>query len=136
MKKLYDSTLLLYASRFGTENIYEASLWLFRSVYSPRLTNEKMVRESTVQSFVFNTPILDWINASFNHRQMMEFLQNHRYDVDEHNIAANTVKGKFIMGVKDWFKLDLPADNVLLAQEYDAVLQAAIKQAVLIERMQ
>lgn len=136
LKKLYDSTLLLYASRFGTENIYEASLWLFRSVYSPRLTNEKMVRESTVQSFVFNTPILDWINASFNHRQMMEFLQNHRYDVDEHNIAANTVKGKFIMGVKDWFKLDLPADNVLLAQEYDAVLQAAIKQAVLIERMQ
>ncbi|MNM13736.1 hypothetical protein D3C81_239320 [compost metagenome] len=131
LKKLYDSTLLFYVSRFGTENIYEASLWLFRSVYSPRLTNEKMVRESTVQSFACNTPILDWIGASFNHRQLMQFLQSHRYDVDEHNLAANTVKGKFVMSVRDWFKLDLPADNVSLAKAYDAALRDAIKQAVL-----
>jgi len=131
LKKLYDSTLLFYASRFGTENLYEAGLWLFRSVYSPRLTNEKMVRESTVQSFACNTPILDWIGASFNHRQLMQFLQNHHYDVDEHNLAANTVKGKFIISVKDWFGLDLPADDVSLAKAYDAALQEAIKQAVL-----
>ncbi|MNC80845.1 hypothetical protein D3C75_1337760 [compost metagenome] len=61
----------------------------------------------------------------------MQFLQSHRYDVDEHNLAANTVKGKFVMSVRDWFKLDLPADNVSLAKAYDAALRDAIKQAVL-----
>ena len=133
LKKLYDSTLLFYASRFGTENLYEASLWLFRSVYSPRLTNEKIVRESTVQSFASNTPILDWIGASFNHRQLIQFLQSHHYDVDEHNLAANTVKGKFVMRVKEWFELKLPTDDVSLAQMYDTALREAIKETVLKE---
>jgi hypothetical protein len=131
LRKLYDSTVLFYVSRFGTENLYEACLWLFRSVYAPRLTNGKMVRESTVQSFACNTPILDWIGASFNHRQLMQFLQSHHYDVDEHNLAANTVKGKFVMSVKDWFGLNLPVDDVSLAKKYDAALREAIQQAVL-----
>lgn len=134
LRKLYDSTLLFYVSRFGTDKLYEASLWLFRSVYLPRLANEKMVRESTVQSFAFETPILDWIGTSFNHRQLMQFLQNHRCEVDSHNLAPNTVKGKFVMCVKEWFKLDLPADHVLLAQAYDGALCAAIRQAVLAEQ--
>lgn len=136
LQNLYDSALLFYASRFGTANLFEASLWLFRSVYSPRLTNEKMVRESTVQSFSFTTPVLDWIAASFNHRQFMLFLQGHAYVVDAHNLDAGTVKGKFVMSVKNWFKLELPADDASIAQVYDALLRDAIRQAVLREQQQ
>jgi len=131
LRKFYDSTVLFYVSRFGTEDLYEASLWLFRSVYAPRLTNEKVVRESTVQSFSWSNPILDWIGASFNHKELMQFLQNHHYEVNENNLDTNTVKGKFVISVKTWFGLNLPTDFISLAKSYDAALRDAIRQAVL-----
>lgn len=131
LKNFYDSALLFYVSRFGMTDLYEAALWLFRSVYAPRLENEKMVRESTVRSFAFATPILDWIGASFTHRQVIGFLRAHYYQMDENNLTAATIKGKFVMHVKNWFKLDLPADAIALASVYDEKLRAAIEQAVL-----
>jgi hypothetical protein len=133
LRRLYDSAILLYASQFGCRQLFEASLWLFRAIYSPRLTNEKMVRESTAQKFARENPVLDWIAASYNHEQLMQFLRDFTYDVDPNNLDEPGVKLHFVQCVKAQLGMvSLPKEGEALALAYDHALQEAIQQKTMI----
>ena len=110
LHKLFDASLLLYASQFGTAKLYEASLWLFRVVASPRLTNETTVRESTVQAFEKKEMVLDHIVASYSHDELLTYLQEFKYSVDPTSLKGNSVKARFVNSVKIQFELDLPEE--------------------------
>lgn len=127
LHKLFDAALLLYASQFGTERVFEASLWLFRTIASPRLSNKTTVRESTVQAFARSSPVLDQIVASYSHDELMEYLQAFTYIVDSGSLKQGTVKFKFITNVARELDLAaLPADPDALAKCYDHHLVDAI----------
>lgn len=126
LKKLYDSSLLTYASHFGQRQLFEAALWLFRVVYSRRVTNSMAVREKSVPSFVQKYPVFDWILMSYSHEQCMERLRAFEVPVNSENLGPeyNGVKKRFVLDVDKWFGLGLAEDR--LAETYDHFLKKAI----------
>ncbi|QBQ53153.1 DUF262 domain-containing protein [Nitrosococcus wardiae] len=128
LKKLYDSTLLLYASHFGLERFFEAALRLFRVVYSPRVSNQKAVRESSVAAFVRDNPVFDWILMNYTQEQCMARLRRFEVKVSPENLEPqdNGVKKRFVLAVKAYLGLDLSEEQ--LAKDYDLALQKAIKR--------
>ena len=132
LKKLYDSAILLYVSQFGEQQLFEASLWLLRVIYSKRLSNQKTVRESSVQAFVRDTPVLDWIASSFTHSQLMVYLQGFRYEVDSSNLDAKStsVKKGFVDAVAKSLNVKLPEDKFQIAKSYDEQLIKGISDLV------
>lgn len=126
LKGLYESALLLYASQFGVSHLYEASLWLFRLVYSKRLSNQKMVRESTVQAFCDEVPVLDWIASSFTHDELVAHLVGFTYEVDSNNLDRNSVKKRFVNAVDKFFELGLPDESDQTVSQYDGCLKQKI----------
>ncbi|WP_162600710.1 DUF262 domain-containing protein [Paraburkholderia sp. C35] len=88
LRQLFDAALVLYVSRFGDGRIVEAGLWLFRSIYSLRLSNEMAVRESSVQRFVRLNPVLDWVAHSYTHAQVIGRLRAFRYTIKPENLEV------------------------------------------------
>jgi len=131
LRKLYDATLLLYTSQFGIKQLFEASLWLFRAVYSPRLGNENVVRESTVQKFAKDSQLLDWIVGSHSHDELMAFLRSYPCKVDPSNLAETDsgVKVLHARMVQRYFGMPaLSAERADVARTFDHAFCAAIKQ--------
>lgn len=125
--RLYDCALLLYVSQFGTAQLLEASLWLFRMVFSVRLIHDVSVREMDVQRFVRDNPVLDWIVASFNHEQLMQHLRGYRYVLSAVGVDTNTIKSRFIESVASTLHLPLPLkDTKEMITAYDQQLCRAL----------
>ena len=131
LKKLYDSTLLLYVSQFGCQRLLEASLWLFRVVYSPRLSNQRNVREDSVEKFVrADASVLDWIATSFSHDELMAYLRGFQYKADPNNLDGRKAKNLFVKAVKTALNMKLPKDKRERAEAYDKALVKAIESRV------
>ena len=131
LKDLYDSCLLVYVSHFGQKKLYEFSLWLFRMVYSRRVTNKKTVKEDSVGALVRESPVYDWILSSYIHEQCIKQLKEFKVEVTPENLGPDekSVKKRFIEKVDAWFGLSLP--NEQLAQLYDEGLKGGIAKKVL-----
>lgn len=131
LRKLFDAALLLYASRFGDSKLGEAGLWLFRTVYSLRLSNGKAVKETSVQKLARDTPILDWVACSYTHDQLIKRLRAFHYDIQIDNLdRANSKKRQHVDAVCNVLGLQLteaatPADIVKL---FDHALCGSIDQ--------
>jgi len=126
LKRLFDSSLLLYVSKFGSIQLFEAALWLFRAVYSPRVENEKAVRESTVQAFVRKHHLFDIIVMSFTHRQLVSTLNKFSYDYNSEHSEGKGAKGGFISRVEIYFKL-VKLDRKCNKNSFDKALVEGIK---------
>jgi len=128
IKELYDSCLLVYLSHFGNENLFEAALWLFRVIYSIRVTNQKMVKEMSISRFVRDNPVYDWVLMSYSHKECIERLKEFPIEVSPENLAKEdvSVKKRFVKKVEHWFGIELPATKV--AEMFDKSLVEAIKE--------
>ncbi len=126
LKRLFDSALLLYISQFGSSRLYEAALWLFRMVYSPRLVNKKAVKETTIQAFVRDNHLFDTIMLSFNHSQLINSLNQFSYQSDNENTKGNGAKGGFISRVEAYFDI-CSLDRKKVSSDYDKELVNGIK---------
>lgn len=130
LKGLYDTALLIYISQFGEQQLDIAAKKLFRVIYSPRVSNQKAVRENSISAFVRDNPVLDWITASYTPSMCFEYLDRFSFKTDSANLAAdkNSVKKRFIFKVLKHFKIEVdsnlsPQD---LANEYTAQLDGSI----------
>lgn len=104
LKELYEITILCYVSKFGLDNLLEASLWIFRYTYSLRISSRKTVRENSVPAFLRdNHFVIDVILSSFNHEQLVSQLKLFSYEFNAENAGGNTVKARFINRVKTYF---------------------------------
>lgn len=130
LKDLYDSCLLVYVSHLGHTQLYEFSLWLFRMVYSRRVSNKKTVREDSVGALVSESPVYDWILSSYTHEQCIKQLKEFKTEVTPENLGPDekSVKKRFIKKVDTWFGMSLPYDQ--LAQLYDVSLKVGIVKKV------
>ncbi|MFG0525015.1 DUF262 domain-containing protein [Pseudomonas sp. zjy_9] len=127
LRKLFDCAVLLYVSQFGRQGLLEAACWLFRAIFSPRLSNEKAVRESTAQSFAEHNPVLDWIAHSYTHAELIETLQGFSYLIAE-RLDANSVKYRFVRTVQAYFSMNLSAPGEALQSDFDTALKQAISR--------
>jgi Protein of unknown function DUF262 len=59
LKELMQISIISYVSRFGFYRLYEASLWLYRMVYSLRVSSSRNVREDSIFKFVFDNQFID-----------------------------------------------------------------------------
>ncbi|MDP8099651.1 DUF262 domain-containing protein [Pasteurella atlantica] len=118
LKELFEISLICYVSRFGYYRIYEASLWLFRAIYSLRVSSERNVREDSVFKFVYDNQFIDNILEVFTPDELFNFLKKMRYKFNTENILNNekeennTVKTRFINSFNEYFK------NMKSAQHY------------------
>jgi uncharacterized protein with ParB-like and HNH nuclease domain len=126
LKGLYDTALLIYISQFGEQQLYIAAKKLFRVIYSPRVSNQKAVRENSISAFVRDNPVLDWIAASYTPNMCFEYLDRFSFKTDPANLAAdkNSVKKRFIFKVLKHFEIEVGPDlsPQALADEYTVTL--------------
>jgi len=125
LRKLFDCAVLLYVSQFGRQGLLEAGCWLFRVIFSPRLSNEKAVRESTAQSFAEHNPVLDWIAYSYTHDDLIEILQRFSYPIAE-RLDENSVKYRFVRTVQVYFSMGLSKSGESLQADFDVELKQVI----------
>lgn len=130
LRKLFDCAVLLYVSQFGRQGLLEAGCWLFRVIFSPRLSNEKAVRESTAQSFAEHNPVLDWIAFSYTHDELIETLQKFSY-VTAERLDVNSVKYRFLRSVQVYFSMGLSEPGDALQADFDVQLRQAISRMLL-----
>jgi uncharacterized protein with ParB-like and HNH nuclease domain len=130
LKGLYDTALLLYISQFGEQQLDIAAKKLFRVIYSPRVSNQKSVRENSISAFVRDNPVLDWIAASYTPSMCFDYLDRFSFKTDPANLSAdkNSVKKRFIFMVLKYFKIEVNSDlsPQELADEYTAQLDGFI----------
>lgn len=131
LKQLFDTCLLLYISQFGTQQLAVAARKLFRVVYSRRVENQKAVKEKSVPAFVRETPVLDWIAASYTPEQCFARLDGFELKVDRSNLGAgdNGVKKRFVIRVCEEFDLKIVSEK--LAEEFGKAFTTAVGQGAL-----
>lgn len=101
LKQLLDTALLFYISQFGHTNLEVAAKKLFRVIYSRRVENQTAVKERSIPAFIQETPVLDWIAASFTVKQLFSKLDDFDLKVDSNGLGEgdNTVKKRFVVRV-------------------------------------
>ena len=131
LKGLYDTALLIYISQFGEQRLDVAAQKLFRVIYSPRVSNQKAVRENSISAFVRDNPVLDWITASYTPNMCFEYLDRFSFKTDPANLETknrNSVKERFVSKVLEHFEIEV-ASNLsaqALANLYTAQLDGFI----------
>ncbi|KAF7771436.1 hypothetical protein PCIT_a4011 [Pseudoalteromonas citrea] len=130
VKGLYDTALLIYISQFGEQQLDIAAKKLFRVIYSPRVSNQKAVRENSISAFVRDNPVLDWIAASYTPNMCFDYLDRFSFKADPANLAVdkNSVKKRFIINVLKHFGIEVieGGSAQALANTYTAGLDAYI----------
>ncbi|NMZ90539.1 uncharacterized protein DUF262 [Pseudomonas poae] len=129
LSRAYDCALLMYASQFGTARLLEASLWMFRMVFSLRLIKEVSVREDGVQAHIRENPLMDWIASSHTHEELLGYLRTYTYTTTEAGLDKHSIKKRFVESVSITLHLDLAwPDTTRVAAGYDAALCDAIER--------
>jgi hypothetical protein len=129
LSRAFDCALLMYASQFGTSRLLEASLWMFRMIFSYRLIMDVSVREDGVQAHLRHNSLLDWIASVHTHEELLSYLRGYTYTVSAEQLDKNSIKKRFVESVDSTLNLHLPwPDPQRVAGEYDAQLRTAIER--------
>jgi uncharacterized protein with ParB-like and HNH nuclease domain len=103
LKELFEMATIAYVSRFGFHRLYEASLWLYRMIYSLRVSFSRNVREDSVFKFVYDNQFIDNILEVFTPDELFLYLKKFSYTLDSENLEDSTSKGKHIKTLKRYF---------------------------------
>jgi hypothetical protein len=132
LRKLFDASLMAYLCRFDGSRVEEVRLWLYRAVYSLRLSNEKMVRETSVQKFAREHPLLDWIAHSFTHAHVIARLRRFSYEARPENLdASGGKKRRHVEAICRALQIklfDADATSAQIVEKFDLALCDAIEQ--------
>jgi uncharacterized protein with ParB-like and HNH nuclease domain len=104
LKELMEISIIAYVSRFGFYRLFEAVLWLYRAVYSLRVSSARNVREDSVFKFVYDNQFSDNILEVYTPDELFLFLKKFRYYFNVENAEQNKSKGKHITTLKKYFK--------------------------------
>lgn len=126
LQNLYDTCLLMVVSQFGSNYIYQTSVKLFRVIYSPRVSNEKSVKENTIPAFLRSNHVLDWIANSFTIQELWDKLDRFNLQVDPKNLNIDSYKRKFIIAVLNYFEIKISEENII--QNFSDLITKKISQ--------
>lgn len=103
LKELFEMATIAYVSRFGFHRLFEASLWLYRMIYSLRVSHARNVREDSVFKFVYDNQFIDNILEVFTPDELFLYLKKFTYALNNENLEDTTAKGKHIKTLKRYF---------------------------------
>jgi len=103
LKELFEIAMVAYVSRFGFYRMYEASLWLYRAIYSLRVTSNRNVREDSVFKFVYERQFIDNIIEVFTPDELFIFLKKFRYTFNTAYIDKGKSKRHHIKTLQNYF---------------------------------
>lgn len=131
LKGLYDTALLLYISQFGEQQLDLAAKKLFRVIYSPRVSNQKSVRENSISAFVRSNPVLDWVAASYTPGMCFEYLDRFSFTTDPANLDKDisSVKKRFVFKVLK--SLEIHVDSELSAKDLAIIYTTKLNGLIL-----
>jgi hypothetical protein len=131
LKELMEICIIAYVSRFGFFRLFEASLWLFRAIYSLRVSKARNVREDSVFKFVYDNQFVDNIVEVFTPDELFLFLKKFRYSFDVANADENKAKGKHIETIQNYFSKIENIDRFkAVPKEFDKQLMIAINEKI------
>lgn len=123
LRSFYQLCLLCFVDMFGTNNILEFSLWLFRHIFSLRLNEQSRIYEPTVRNYVDNTKIIERIFHAYNYQEIITYLKE--YKTTEIKINGSQVKQRFFNKCCDFFSLNNPSEA-----SFDENLKVKIEEIV------
>lgn len=100
LRSFYQLSLMCYVDRFGRKNVLEFSLYLFRFIYSLRLSEQSRIYEATVRNFVTENLLLDRILNAFTYEEILSYLKNHEFKTIK---DVSGVKQRFLERVATFF---------------------------------
>ncbi len=103
LKELLEMAIISYVSRFGFYRLFESSLWLFRFVYSLRVSTGRNVREDSMFKMVYDYQFIDNILEVHTVEQLHHYLKKFRYDFDTKNTKANQSKDRHLQSLMAYF---------------------------------
>lgn len=137
LKELLEVAIITYVSRFGFHRITESALWLYRFVYSLRVSTGRNVREDSVFKFVYNHQFIDNILEVFTVEQLHHYLKRFSYTFNTDNSEANQSKDKHIQSLSAFFgnnAIHKISNYVANAKQFDKDLTDAIYNKIKLQQ--
>ena len=122
LKELFEISLITYVSRFGFSMLFEVSLWLYRYVFSLRVSVKRNVTEKGVFSFAYNEKLIDKILQSYTLEELLEWLKKFNYSFDANNVKDSSSKGKHVIYLKEYFGFFTNAKEMSEKNKFDKLL--------------
>lgn len=127
LKELLETAIIAYVSRFGFHRLFEASLWLYRCIYSLRVSSNRNVREDSIFKFVYDNQFIDNILEVYTVDELLRFLERFKYEFNPENTDKNQSKDKHLETLKNYFVGFTAIDNYKVnPKEFDKTLLLAI----------
>lgn len=131
LKELFEVSIISYVSRFGYHRLFEASLWLYRSIYTLRVTSSRNVREDSAFKFVYDNQFIDNILEVFTPDELFLFLKKFTYKFNVDNLDTSKAKGKHISSLNGYFGEKFDAENIKKAPDtFDDILFKIITEKI------
>jgi hypothetical protein len=131
LKELFEIAILAYVSRFGFYRLFEAGLWLYRVIYSLRVSTSRNVREDSVFKFVYENQFIDNILEVYTPDELFIYLKKFNYKFNTDNIYPNQSKDKHIKTITGYFnKIDNIDQFKDAPKEYDKQFITAISNKI------
>lgn len=103
LKELLEVAIITYVSRFGFYKLTESALWLYRFVYSLRVSTGRNVREDSVFKLVYDNQFIDNILEVFTVDQLHHYLKKFSYTFNTENAEINQSKDKHVQTLRNCF---------------------------------
>jgi hypothetical protein len=123
LRSFYQLCMLCFVDMFGTDNLLEFSLWLFRHIFSLRLHEQSRIYEPTVRNYVDSTKIVERIFHAYNYQEIISYLKE--FKISKIRINASQVKQRFFNKCSDFFSLENPNE-----ENFDEKLKVKIEEIV------
>lgn len=130
LKELFEISLVTYVSRFGFDRLYEVSLWLYRYVYSLRVSFNRNVREDSIFKFVNEKKLIDKILQSYTIGGLLLWLKRFNYAFDTNNIEDRQSKGKHVICLREYFGNFTNAKEMSEKNKFDKLLIQSINSKI------
>lgn len=133
LKELLEVAIITYVSRFGFHRITESALWLYRFVYSLRVSTGRNVREDSVFKLVYDNQFIDNILEVFTVEQLHHYLKRFSYVFNTDNSEENQSKDRHIQSLLAYFgtnTINPITEYVSNPKQFDKDLTVAISNKI------
>ncbi len=103
LKELFEMAIIAYISRFGFYRMYEAALWLYRMIYSLRVSLSRNVREDSIFKFAYDYQFIDNILEVYTPDELFTFLKKFSYTFNTDYFENNSAKIKHVETLQNYF---------------------------------
>lgn len=126
LKDLWEACVIAFVSKFGYNRLFEVSLWLYRNIYSLRVSLDRNVREDSVFKFVKDMHFIDTILDVYTVDELILKLKKYRYTFNTKYAEEGQSKDYHLTNIRKIFSSIKPIRHYQKNYEFDKDLIASI----------